>query len=101
MKIALVDPSYYLAGQLIQLRRIGYFPATLPVLAAALPPGHEVSLHYEKCQPAVARARRPRNAVPGPRATTPCRPPGTSRDRSLACAPAGGSREVTVHAPTA
>lgn len=50
MKIALVDPTYRLSGELVKLRSVGYPPLTLPALAAALPPGHEVRLFHEKCE---------------------------------------------------
>lgn len=50
MRIALVDPTYRLAGELLKLRSVGYPPLTLPALAAALPGGHEVRLVHEKCE---------------------------------------------------
>ena len=50
MKIALIDCTYDVEGRPLKLRTVGYFPATLAVLAAALPDGHDVTLIHEKCE---------------------------------------------------
>jgi radical SAM superfamily enzyme YgiQ (UPF0313 family) len=51
MHIAFIDPSFYHQGSLLSMRRVGYFPLTMPRLAALVPPGHRITLVYEKCRP--------------------------------------------------
>ncbi|MBF0410498.1 MAG: B12-binding domain-containing radical SAM protein [Candidatus Riflebacteria bacterium] len=50
MKIALVDPSFYHQGKLMKFKRVGYFPLTLPRLAAYFPKNCEINLYYDKVQ---------------------------------------------------
>lgn len=50
MRVLMIDPSFRHQGHLLKFRRIGYFPLTLPRLAACLPPGVEVTLIHEKAQ---------------------------------------------------
>lgn len=50
MRILMIDPSFRHQGKLLKFRRIGYFPLTLPRLAACLPSGHEVTLIHEKAE---------------------------------------------------
>ncbi|NLI77262.1 MAG: B12-binding domain-containing radical SAM protein [Candidatus Riflebacteria bacterium] len=50
MHVALVDPTFRHQGRLLKLRRVGYFPLTLPRLAACFPAGTKITLVYEKCQ---------------------------------------------------
>ncbi|MBF0502038.1 MAG: B12-binding domain-containing radical SAM protein [Candidatus Riflebacteria bacterium] len=49
MRVALIDPSYRHEGRLMKFRRVGYFPLTLPRLAACFPPDITPELLYEKC----------------------------------------------------
>lgn len=49
MKIALIDPTFRHEGKLLKLNRVGYFPLTLPRLAACFPPEVSLTLFYEKC----------------------------------------------------
>lgn len=53
MKVILIDPTYRHRGSLVKLKRIGYFPLTLPRLAGSFPPDVSLRLVYEKCQDVV------------------------------------------------
>lgn len=50
MRVALIDPTFRHQGHLVKLKRVGYFPLTLPRLASLFPAGTEIDLWYEKCQ---------------------------------------------------
>jgi len=50
MRVALIDPSFYHQGKLLKLKRVGYFPLTLPRLASMFPADTSIALIYEKCQ---------------------------------------------------
>ncbi|RCK75967.1 MAG: BchE/P-methylase family protein [Candidatus Ozemobacter sibiricus] len=50
MRVALIDPSFIHQGRLLKLKRVGYFPLTMPRLAACFPPETQLTLIYEKCQ---------------------------------------------------
>ena len=50
MRAILIDPSFYHNGTLLKFRRVGYFPLTLPRLAACFPPETDLTLIHEKCQ---------------------------------------------------
>ena len=50
MHVLLIDPSFHHDGRLLKFRRIGYFPLTLPRLAACLPETCKITLVHEKCE---------------------------------------------------
>ncbi|MBF0409694.1 MAG: B12-binding domain-containing radical SAM protein [Candidatus Riflebacteria bacterium] len=50
MKILILDPTCYSDGKLFKVRKIGYFPLTLPRIAACFPSGHEILLCHERAQ---------------------------------------------------
>ncbi len=56
MHVAMIDPTVWHQGRLLKLARIGYFPLTLPRLAALVPPEHRVTVLHEKCEEVDAEA---------------------------------------------